>query len=836
MEKKRPNGFWDDERNIIAVAHEIIERFGYLPSKTLLEKEGYKSFSTKVVSEHGGFRKLRERLGLEQVVVERGHWENFENVKKRLEEVERKLGHFPTQAELAELGEYGLINGIGKHHGGLGNVAEKMSRELPYKKRGFWKEWGNIDEGLDKLTAQLGHFPNYEEIKKYGSSLLRGIEHHHSGYNAVRLKKGLPLQRKERGYWEDKVTLLREVREFMNKHEFKVLPSSETLLELDASDLDSAIKSHGRGYRAFRVELGGTNQTKTRKEIEEGLGEPLKGYLIREYQDNHRPSGDIAKELGTNPFNVLKWMKKEGIKARTVSEARLPPGLKIPSREQLENLYVNQRKSTIEIAKEYGVSHFTVSDWLKDAGIVIRNNSERHIKFGGRVPSEEELKRDYLDKRMNQNELGRKYGVSSPTIRTWLEEFNIPVRNASEAKRPKDFSPPSKEQLEKLYIEEEKTAKEIAEDLGVSNSFVFDLLEKNGIEKRDRKSRTDRLKPSKENLENMYLTLGRSPKSIGEKIGVSAPTVINWLCEYNIPLKSKTEAYIKKGGRIPTEEELRCWYADEEKTTVEIAEICGISDPTVGELLRKYEIHVRNKRGLYDNRENRKKAFDDLLVRSKKRPETISCWDFRYIKSEDGICFSGLLGWYNRNYDCKDAKARDILLEDLAGLPLGKNIHSKRTPSIRQETLSDWKDFEKAVKDIFDKHPELDNELPLSKWLRKNGYTAIVKATRVHGGMYAVREKLGQKVIRRHNGYWEDFKSLCMELEKIIETYEELTGNIPSSNWLNEHDYSYITTAVRRYHNGFLVFREKFREYRGLKENSGELEDLVRTYIEGGKI
>ncbi|MEK6920595.1 MAG: hypothetical protein AABX82_01825, partial [Nanoarchaeota archaeon] len=495
--ERKPDGFWKDEKNIIATACEIIERFGYLPSKTVLEKEGYKSFCTKVVSEHDGFRKLRERLGLEQIVVERGHWEDFDNVRIRLEEVERKLGHFPKQAELAELAEYGLISGIGKHHGGLGNVAEKMNRELSYKKRGFWKECGNVDERLDKLTAQLGHFPNYEEIKKYDNPLLRGIEHHHSGYNAVRLKKGLPLQRKERGYWEDKVTLLREAQEFMNKHGFKVLPSSDVLLELDASDLDSAIKNYGRGYRKFRVELGGTNPTKTRKEIEEGLGEPLKGYLIREYHGNYRSSKDIAEELGTNQFNVLKWMKKEGIKVRTVSEARLPSGLKIPSKEQLENLYVNQKKSTIEIAKEYEVSNWTVSKWLKDAEIVIRDNSERHIKFAGRMPSEEELRIDYLDNWMNQNELGRKYSVPSSTIRNWLEEFNIPVRNSAEVKRPRGFAPPSKGQLEKWYIEEEKTAKEIAQDLGVSNSLVFDLLEKNGIERRDRKSRIDRLKPAK---------------------------------------------------------------------------------------------------------------------------------------------------------------------------------------------------------------------------------------------------------------------------------------------------------------------------------------------------
>ena len=831
-EERKPDGFWKDEKNIIAVAHEIIGQFGYLPSKTKLEKEGYKSFCTKVVSDHGGFRKLRESLGLEQIVFERGHWEDFDNVKIKLEEVEKHLGHFPTQAELAELGEYGLTNAIGRNHGGLVNVAEKMGRELSYKKRGFWKEWENIDERLDKLTAELGHFPKYEEIKKYDSPLLRGIEHHHTGYNAVRLEKGLPLQRKEKGYWEDRNNLLKEAREFMREHDFKMLPSSDVLLELDAGDLDGAIKKYGGGFRELRVELGGINPTKTKKEIEKGLEEPLQNYLIKKYQNKHRSSKDIAKELGTNQFNILRWIKKEGIRVRSISESMLPPNLKIPSKEELEDFYVKQRESTIEIAEKYGVSNYTVSKWLKDVGIAIRNNSERHFKLGGRIPSEDELRRDYLDNWMSQNGLGGKYCVSSLTIRNWLRKFNIPIRNQAEAKRPKDFISPLKEQLEKWYIEEEKTAREIAENLGVSKGFVLDLLEKNGVEARDRSYKINRLKLAKKNLESMYLTQGKSPKTIGEKIGVSAPTVIKWLCEYNIPLKSKTEAYIKKGGRIPSEEELINWYVEEHKTTTEIAEICGISDPTVGNLLRKYEIYVRDRRGIYDDKKNRKKAFDELLIRSKKQPETVSCWDFQNVKSEEGTCYSGLLGWYIRNYDCKHRKARDILLNDLCSLPIGKSIHNKRETIVHQRDLVDWDSFKKAVEKLFEEHSELEGKLPSSKWLEGNCYGALARAARnLYGGIHAVREKLGQDLLRKPNGYWKNLGKLCIELERIIESHEELNGNLPSSKWLNDHDYSYITTAVRRYHNGFFVFREKFREYIGLKTESNELENLVKEYI-----
>lgn len=45
-------------------------------------------------------------------------------------------------------------------------------------------------------------------------------------------------------------------------------------------------------------------------------------WLVREYVERQRSSGEIASEIGCTDENVLFWLRKHQIKRRTVSEAR----------------------------------------------------------------------------------------------------------------------------------------------------------------------------------------------------------------------------------------------------------------------------------------------------------------------------------------------------------------------------------------------------------------------------------------------------------------------------------------------------------------------------------
>jgi len=48
-------------------------------------------------------------------------------------------------------------------------------------------------------------------------------------------------------------------------------------------------------------------------------------------------------------------------------------------------------------------------------------------------PPKDELVEMYIDKKMNRVDVGRVYGVSSPTIKKWLQGYDIHIRNNSEA-------------------------------------------------------------------------------------------------------------------------------------------------------------------------------------------------------------------------------------------------------------------------------------------------------------------------------------------------------------------------------------------------------------------
>ena len=54
------------------------------------------------------------------------YWKDFANVERELREVEKKLGHFPTQKELMEMGRSSLVFAIGNYHKGINAVRERF--------------------------------------------------------------------------------------------------------------------------------------------------------------------------------------------------------------------------------------------------------------------------------------------------------------------------------------------------------------------------------------------------------------------------------------------------------------------------------------------------------------------------------------------------------------------------------------------------------------------------------------------------------------------------------------------------------------------------------------
>ncbi|MFB6159358.1 MAG: LAGLIDADG family homing endonuclease [Candidatus Nanohalobium sp.] len=94
---------------------------------------------------------------------------------------------------------------------------------------------------------------------------------------------------------------------------------------------------------------------------------------------------------------------------------------------------------------------------------------------------EDELREFYIKEEMSSNEIAEEYGCSKRTILERLREYDIP-RRSSGPKRRDDIT---KEKLEKLYVVEELSTRDIAEKLDTGRSTVYNKLKKFDIPTRD---------------------------------------------------------------------------------------------------------------------------------------------------------------------------------------------------------------------------------------------------------------------------------------------------------------------------------------------------------------
>ena len=95
-------------------------------------------------------------------------------------------------------------------------------------------------------------------------------------------------------------------------------------------------------------------------------------------------------------------------------------GRYIPSKEELEELYVNKRTPITKIAKEKNMSVDRVKKYLNRYGIKIRNQSEATTKLF--------ITKEFLEKELKhktQVQIAKEIGCNVRTIRKYKKKFNL---------------------------------------------------------------------------------------------------------------------------------------------------------------------------------------------------------------------------------------------------------------------------------------------------------------------------------------------------------------------------------------------------------------------------
>jgi predicted DNA-binding protein YlxM (UPF0122 family) len=142
-----------------------------------------------------------------------------------------------------------------------------------------------------------------------------------------------------------------------------------------------------------------------------------------------------------------------------------------------------------EVGLEFGVSAQRVEQILKKAGVETRKYTRSNRLLQARrkkrkVLSKELLLKFYKEERLPVFEIIEKLGISHPLLYENLEFHNIPKRKTEEI----GHSKLTEGLLRRLYLEEDLTAKEIAQKLGFAPITIKKRLCKFGIRKRDRQT------------------------------------------------------------------------------------------------------------------------------------------------------------------------------------------------------------------------------------------------------------------------------------------------------------------------------------------------------------
>lgn len=170
---------------------------------------------------------------------------------------------------------------------------------------------------------------------------------------------------------------------------------------------------------------------------------------------------------------------------------------------EMVSLY-KQGKTLEEVGFIYDLTRERVRQLFKKVGYVIsRNPQDRNTSPAAKLArlkrrierlkagfSEAELSRMYIDEKMPAKVIAEISGSSVKIIREALEFYGIPIRTQSEVSKlyPVRYPKLTRENLLKLYIEEDKTLQQVADRCGCSKSAVANKLAEFGIRKKKRRN------------------------------------------------------------------------------------------------------------------------------------------------------------------------------------------------------------------------------------------------------------------------------------------------------------------------------------------------------------
>lgn len=318
---------------------------------------------------------------------------------------------------------------------------------------------------------------------------------------------------------------------------------------------------------------------------------PRKEELYRLYVDEFNTAQQIADIYGVSETAVYKWLESFGINRRSLSAAQMK-GKIVPTTKQLYTMYIDNMETLSAIGDRYTVNASTVSKWLDKVCIKRRTSSEAAMG-GKRRPDKTELYRLYVEEFVGIPKIAKMFGCADGTVYRWMVADGINRRPAGATMRM-GKAKPSRDELYRLYIDNQKTLGEIGEMFETNRVTIRNWLKSADIEVRSMSEvgLCGTPRPSDDELKRMYIDDGMTTLDMADSIGVAFGTVNRWLKKAGVPLRQTSEIMLC-GKLKPSSDELYKLYIEDMLSTTEISTIYNISSGTVLRDMRDAGIKAR---------------------------------------------------------------------------------------------------------------------------------------------------------------------------------------------------------------------------------------------------
>ena len=212
MSKPKPWGYWMNVENALLEVKRIMKKEGWknFPGQKTLDDRGYSGLSNGIVKYHGGFHKVRELLGEEQVY---GNWKKKDYALAQANRIMQKEGwtELPCTNILCERNYSSLVHAIHKYYGGMTGFRKLLGQKQRKVPNGSWQSLDYTLVEAQKIIEREGwdNLPGADTLSVKGyARLSNSISKHHGGFPHFR---GLLQQRKSgRTEAQQLTSLLRE--------------------------------------------------------------------------------------------------------------------------------------------------------------------------------------------------------------------------------------------------------------------------------------------------------------------------------------------------------------------------------------------------------------------------------------------------------------------------------------------------------------------------------------------------------------------------------------------------------------------------------------------------